>query len=150
MVFLVQNTSLYRVHDFDPLADPWSVFYTNQSPSSIHCLWSISGYGGQSQCCWSKEIHCRHQLSVLCTCRPWEKPSWKFWNDIRIHSQSYIKMYNLSVYYVPLILLNFSQSCYQAKIQIKFYRFYIVDLFFMQLDCMSWPKQMADAWNNDH
>ena len=26
MVFLAQNTSLYRVHDFDPLTDPWSVF----------------------------------------------------------------------------------------------------------------------------
>ena len=28
--------------------------------------------------------------------------------------------------------------------------FYIADLFFTQLDCMSWPKQMADAWKNDH
>ena len=55
MVFLVGNISLYRVHDFDPLTNPWSVFYTNQSPSSIHYLWSISRYGGQSQCCWSKE-----------------------------------------------------------------------------------------------
>ena len=94
MVFLAQNTSLYRVHDFDPLTDPWSVFYTNQSPSSIHCLWSISGYGGQSQHCWSKEIHCRHQLLVLCTCRLQGKHSWISYNNIRTHSQSYIKMYN--------------------------------------------------------
>ena len=31
----------------------------------------------------------------------------------------------------PQILLNFLQNCNQAKIQVKFYGFYIVDLFFM-------------------
>ena len=46
-------------------------------------------------------------------------------------------MYKWSVHYVPQILLNFLQNYYQAKIQIKFYGFYIVDLFFMWLYCMS-------------
>ena len=95
-----------------------------------------------------RKITCRHQLLVLCTCSCRGKPSRIFWNNVRIHSQSYIKMYKWSVHYVPQILLNFLQNCYQAKIQIKFYSFYIVDLLFTWLDCMSWPKWMADAWKN--
>ena len=35
MVFLVQNTPLYSAHDFDLIANPWLVFYTNQSPSIV-------------------------------------------------------------------------------------------------------------------
>ena len=73
-----------------------------------------------------------------------------FWNDVEICSQSYIKVYKWSVHYVPQILLNFLQNCYQAKIQIKILWFlHSRPIFFMWLDCMSWPKQMADAWKND-
>ena len=94
LCFWVQNTSLCRVHDFDLLTNPWSVFYTNQSPSSIHCLWSISGYSEWSQHCWSKENPLWVSTVGTLHVRLQEKPSWKFWNDIRTHSQSYIKMYN--------------------------------------------------------
>ena len=109
------NTSLYRVHVFDLLANPWSVSYTNQSPSSIHYHWSISRYGGQSQHCSSKENHLQAPTAGTLHMQLLGKHSGIVWNDRRTHSQSYIKMYKWSVYYVPLILLNFLAKLLPGK-----------------------------------
>ena len=107
MVFLVGTSAYIGSMTLICSPTPGQFFYTNQSPSSIHYLWSISRYGGQSQHCWSKENHLQAPTAGTLHMQLQGKHSWIFWNDIRTHSQSYIKMYKWPVYCVPLILLNF-------------------------------------------
>ena len=76
MVFLVQNTSLYRVHDFDPLANPWSVFLhqpiTIQHSLSLINFWV---WWAEPTLLIKGNPPAGIKLSVPCMCRLLGKPS---------------------------------------------------------------------------